>query len=109
MAQLKPIHGLMSFGQHMLFEFLQAEQWGEPCCQRILTRPFKVGNYQLNSLNFQQQQVSFILGHSLRSLYEDVLNAPIPDNLLALAAQLEPKTHVEARTGDELLPEQPQS
>jgi hypothetical protein len=71
--------------------------------------PFKVGNYQLNSLSFQQQQVSFILGHSLRSLYEDVLKAPIPADMQTLAAQLEPKTHVEARTGDELLLEQPQS
>jgi hypothetical protein len=53
--------------------------------------PFKVGHYPLNSLHFQQQQVSDILGHSLRNLYEDVLNAPIPDNLQALAAKLEPK------------------
>jgi hypothetical protein len=58
--------------------------------------PFKVGNYPLNSLTFQQQQVSFLLGHPLRSLYEDLLNAPIPDNLQALAARLESKTRVEA-------------
>jgi hypothetical protein len=40
--------------------------------------PLIIGGYPLNSLNFQQQQLSFILGHSLRSLYEDVLKAPIP-------------------------------
>jgi hypothetical protein len=68
--------------------------------------PFKVGNSPLNSLTFQQQQVSYILGHSLRSLYEDVLNAPIPDNLQALAAQLEPRTCVEAHLQDELPLEQ---
>jgi hypothetical protein len=68
--------------------------------------PFKVGHCLLDSLTFQQQQVSFILGHSLRSLYEDVLNAPIPDNLQALAAQLDPGTRVEAHSQDELLLEQ---
>jgi hypothetical protein len=67
---------------------------------------FKVGNYPLNRLTTQQQQVSLILGHSLRSLYEDVLNAPIPDSLLALAAQLEPRTRVEADFQDELPLEQ---
>ncbi len=56
--------------------------------------PLTIGDYALNSLTFQQQQVSFILGHSLRSLYEDVLNAPIPGNLQTLAAQLEPRMQV---------------
>ena len=63
--------------------------------------PFKVGNYPLNSLTFQQKQVSFLLGPSFRSLYEDLLNAPIPDNLQALAAQLESRTRVEAHFQDE--------
>jgi hypothetical protein len=71
--------------------------------------PLIIGGYPLNSLNFQQQQLSFILGHSLRSLYEDALKAPIPAYMQTLAAQLELKTHVEARAGDELLPEQLQS
>ncbi|MBM6584389.1 hypothetical protein ILT44_29790 [Microvirga sp. BT689] len=68
--------------------------------------PLKVGNYQLNSLTSQQQQASLILGHSLRSRYEDMLNAPIPENLQALVAQLEPRTRVEADFHDELPLEQ---
>ena len=63
--------------------------------------PFKVENHPRNSLTFQQQQVSFILGHALRNLYEDLLNAPIPGNLQALAAQLESRTRVEAHFQDE--------
>jgi hypothetical protein len=67
--------------------------------------PLKVRHYSLNSLTFQQQ-VTYILGYSLRVLYEDVLNAPIPDNLQALAAQLVPRTRIEAHFQDELPLEQ---
>ena len=67
--------------------------------------PLKVRRYPLNSVTFQQQ-VTYILGHSLRILYEDVLNAPIPDNLQALAAQLVPRTRIEAHFQDELPLEQ---
>ena len=42
-----------------------------------------------NSLNFSQEQVTFILSHSLRSLYDDVLEAELPDRLKALVEQLE--------------------
>jgi hypothetical protein len=42
-----------------------------------------------DSLNFSQEQVTFILGHSLRSLYNDVLAAELPDRLKALVEQLE--------------------
>jgi len=63
-------------------------------------------DYALNSLTFQERQVSFFLGHSLRSLYEDLLNAPIPDNLRTLAARLESRTRVEARLRDELRPKE---
>ncbi|MFC1455522.1 NepR family anti-sigma factor [Microvirga arabica] len=42
-----------------------------------------------NSLNFSQEQVTFILGHSLRSLYSDVLADELPDRLKALVEQLE--------------------
>jgi hypothetical protein len=65
--------------------------------------PLRIGDYALNSLTFQQQQVSIILGHSLRSLYEDMLNAPIPDNLQTLTAQLEPKMRLESQLQDEPL------
>ena len=44
-----------------------------------------------NSLNFSQEQVTLILGHSLRSLYDDVLAAELPDRLRALVDQLENK------------------
>jgi hypothetical protein len=71
-----------------------------------------IGDHALNSLTFQHQQVSFMLGHSLsfmlghslRSLYEDLLNAPILNSLQTLAAQLEPRTRVESRLQDDLLP-----
>lgn len=44
------------------------------------------------SLTFSQAQVTFILGHSLRSIYEDViLNAPMPEHLASLMHQLETK------------------
>lgn len=42
-----------------------------------------------NSLNFSQEQVTFILGHSLRSLYDDILVAQLPGRLKALVEQLE--------------------
>ena len=51
----------------------------------------------LNGLTFQQQQTTFFLGHSLRSHYEDVIKAPIPDHLQALAEQLERRAFSDAQ------------
>jgi hypothetical protein len=51
--------------------------------------------YMLNSLTFQQQQVNFILGHSIQSLYQDVMREPIPVHLQALAEQLDRKAFLE--------------
>lgn len=45
-----------------------------------------------NSLNFSQEQVVFLLGHSLRSLYADVVAADLPDDLKAIVLKLEEKT-----------------
>jgi hypothetical protein len=42
-------------------------------------------------LNFSQEQVVFVIGHSLRSLYDDVLAADMPEPLKALVLQLEEK------------------
>jgi hypothetical protein len=42
-----------------------------------------------NSLTFSQEQVNIILGHSLRSVYQDLLNTPVPEHLKALLDQLE--------------------
>ncbi|WP_262265878.1 NepR family anti-sigma factor [Microvirga yunnanensis] len=44
-----------------------------------------------DSLNFSQEQVTFILGHSLRSQYNDILAADLPDRLKALVQELENK------------------
>ena len=44
-----------------------------------------------DNLNFSQEQVTFILGHSLRSQYDDVLAADLPDRLKALVQELENK------------------
>jgi hypothetical protein len=44
-----------------------------------------------DSLTFTQKQVNFILGHSLRSIYQDALNAPFPEHIKTLVAQLEAK------------------
>lgn len=44
-----------------------------------------------NSLSFSQEQMNFILGHSLRSIYQDVMKAPVPENLKILVARLEEK------------------
>lgn len=44
-----------------------------------------------NTLNFSQEQVVFVLGHSLRGLYEDVFEADMPEHLKALALKLEEK------------------
>ena len=44
-----------------------------------------------NSLNFSQEQVTFILGHSLRSQYDELLTADLPDRLKALVQELENK------------------
>ena len=52
-----------------------------------------------DSLNFSQEQVTFILGHSLRSQYDDILAADLPDRLKALVHELEnkPTTASDAR------------
>jgi hypothetical protein len=42
-----------------------------------------------SSLNFSQEQVVFFIGHSLRSLYDDVLAADMPDHLKTLVLKLE--------------------
>jgi hypothetical protein len=44
-----------------------------------------------DSLNFSQEQVTFILGHSLRSQYQDLVASELPDRLQALVDQLEKK------------------
>ncbi|MBD2750965.1 hypothetical protein IC232_30500 [Microvirga sp. BT688] len=44
-----------------------------------------------NSLNFSQEQVTFILGHSLTGQYDDLLAAELPERLQALVDQLEKK------------------
>ena len=44
-----------------------------------------------DSLNFSQEQVTFILGHSLRSQYEELLTADLPDRLKVLVQELESK------------------
>ena len=48
-------------------------------------------NQALNSLNFSQEQVTFILGHSLQSQYQELLASELPDRLQALVEQLEKK------------------
>ncbi len=50
---------------------------------------FKWTNRIPNRLNFSQEQVIFILGHSLRSQYQDLLASELPDRLKALVEQLE--------------------
>ena len=42
-----------------------------------------------SSLNFSQEQVVFVIGHSLRSLYDDVFADDMPEHLKALVLQLE--------------------
>jgi hypothetical protein len=44
-----------------------------------------------SSLNFSQEQVVFVIGHSLRSLYDDVIADDMPERLKALVLQLEEK------------------
>ena len=44
-----------------------------------------------DSLNFSQEQVTFILGHSLRSQYDELLAADLPDRLKALVQELKNK------------------
>jgi hypothetical protein len=44
-----------------------------------------------SSLNFSQEQVAFVLGLSLRSLYDDVLADDMPEHLKALVHKLEEK------------------
>jgi hypothetical protein len=44
-----------------------------------------------SSLNFSQEQVVFLIGHSLKSLYDDVLSADMPEHLNALVLKLEEK------------------
>ena len=42
-----------------------------------------------SSLNFSQEQVVFFIGHSLKSLYDDVIAADMPEHLKALVLKLE--------------------
>jgi hypothetical protein len=48
-----------------------------------------------NTLNFSQEQVVFVIGHSLRSLYDDVLAADMPEHLKALVLSL--RRHIPRR------------
>jgi hypothetical protein len=54
--------------------------------QRSLTAALKPIT---DNLNLSQEQETFILGHSLRSLDNDVPAAELPDRLKALVEQLE--------------------
>lgn len=42
-----------------------------------------------NSLSFSQAQINIILGCSLASIYQDILNAPVPEHLKAIIDQLD--------------------
>ncbi|MPR12048.1 hypothetical protein [Microvirga tunisiensis] len=44
-----------------------------------------------STLNFTQEQVVFVLGHSLRSLYDEVLAGDMPEHLKTLVLELEEK------------------
>jgi hypothetical protein len=44
-----------------------------------------------STLNFTQEQVVFVLGHSLRSLYDDVLADDMPEHLKTLVLKLKEK------------------
>jgi hypothetical protein len=44
-----------------------------------------------SSLTFSQEQVVFFIGHSLRSLYDDVIAGDMPEHLKALVHKLEEK------------------
>jgi hypothetical protein len=44
-----------------------------------------------NRLKFSQEQVVFIIGHSLKSLYHDVVAADLPEHLKVLVLKLEEK------------------
>jgi hypothetical protein len=44
-----------------------------------------------SSLNFSQEQVVFVIGHSLRGLYDDVIAADMPEHLKVLVLKLEDK------------------
>ncbi|WP_315974476.1 NepR family anti-sigma factor [Microvirga sesbaniae] len=57
------------------------------CPSHILTRATQIAN----NLNFSQEQVTFILRHSLRSQYDELLTADLPDRLKALVQELENK------------------
>ena len=55
------------------------------------TYPLARCRENLNSLTFTQTQVNFILGHSLASIYQDVLKQPLPEHLKVLIDQLDRK------------------
>jgi hypothetical protein len=44
-----------------------------------------------SSLNFSSEQVALVLGHSLRSLYDDVIATDMPEHLKTLVLKLEEK------------------
>jgi hypothetical protein len=48
-------------------------------------------------LTFAQAEVNYILGHSLRSIYQELLQQPVPSHLLALLDQMETKSSPEPR------------
>ena len=66
MAPLKPPHRFASFGQHMLVGVSQAERWESLMLPQDTYAALRIAERALNSLSFQQQPVSFILGQSLR-------------------------------------------
>jgi hypothetical protein len=48
-------------------------------------------------LTFAQTEVNYILGTSLRAVYQDLLQQPVPDHLQALLDQMEVKSSARAQ------------
>jgi hypothetical protein len=53
-----------------------------------------------NGLTFSQEQVNLILGHALRSVYQDLLKAPMPEYLKTLLDQLDERHSPPKDPGD---------
>ena len=54
-------------------------------------------NMKHPGLTFAQAEVNYILGNSLRSVYKDLLQQPVPAHLQALLDQLEERSLSDAQ------------
>jgi hypothetical protein len=65
-------------------------QDGRPFATNVFEDCVQMSEYPCG-LSFTEREVTFIIGHSLRKLYEDILGEGVPANLKSVIEKLDQK------------------